>query len=71
MLGKVTQHWGGHGFMWPQSLKELTPESSGMEGSYLVSPVLDCPVLLQGLTCRRDSEVREWFAVQLEKIAAA
>lgn len=31
--------------VWPQSLKELTPESTGAEGWYL----LDCPVLLQGV----------------------
>lgn len=29
--------------------KELTPESSGVEGWCLVSPVPDCPLLLQGV----------------------
>lgn len=47
MLGEVT--WGGHEFMGPQSLKEVTPGSSSAEGWYLISPVPDCPVLLQGV----------------------
>ena len=32
--------------MGPQSLRELTPESIGAAGWYLVSPVLDRPLSL-------------------------